>query len=46
MVKCVAPFPLGSSGQRRVEARREGRGGNYIVQKTLKLGGGGELHID
>ena len=45
MVKCVAPFPLGSSGQRRVEARREG-GGNYIVQKTLKLGGGEELHID
>ena len=41
MVKYVAPFPLGSSGKRRVEARKEG-GGDYIVHKTLKLGGGGE----
>ena len=39
MVIYVAPFPLGSSGKRRVEARREG-GGDYIVHKTLKPQGG------
>ena len=39
MVKCVAPFPLGSSGQRRVEARREG-GGQLYSTKNLKTGGG------
>ena len=39
MVKYVAPFPLGSSGKRRVEARKEG-GGDYIVHKTLNWGWG------